>query len=317
MRREDGATFLCRPYPSEPGFTEDFERMRRFLLRINTPAVTTPGFLWARWEWAFSLPYQDESALNRIRVWEDETGEIVALATYEMEPGDAYLAVDPVRRSELLGPVFDEAVTALAASDGRIRVIVPDAASDLQEVAFARGFRPSQDYEANSRLLTTGTGAAADLSWSLPEGFRIAETPPETDADWEAYALMFWRGFNHEAQDGPMPVAREVDGVKAASAGPHFDPALKVSILAPNGGYAAHCGMWHEPGTSYCLVEPVCTVPAYRRLGLARAAVLEGVRRCAARGAEVAYVGSRQPLYYAIGFRPLPNDTWWERPTRA
>ena len=303
---------MRRPYTAEPGFTDDFERVRRFLLRINAPEVTTPGFLWARWEWAFSLPYQDESALDRIRVWEDETGEIVALATYEMEPGDAYLAVDPANRADLLAPVFETAVRSLAAPDGRIRVIVPDtpAGHDLQEVAFARGFRPSQQCEANSRLIIQDT----DLSWSLPEGFRIAKTTPETDAEWEAYARLFWRGFDHEEQEGPMPVEREVAGVKAASSGPHFDPALKVSILAPDGEYAAHCGMWHEPGSPYCLVEPVCTVPQYRRMGLARAAVLEGVRRCAERGATVAYVGARFPIYYAIGFRPMPNDTWWERP---
>lgn len=301
-------TVVCRAYPSEPGFTDDFERVRRFLLRINAPAVTTPGFLWARWEWAFSLPYQNETALDRIHVWEDGSGEIVALATYEMDLGEAYLAVDPAKRRDLLAPVFDEAVTSLAGPDGRIRVIVPDTAPDLQEVAYARGFRPSQAFEANSRLPIART----DLSWTLPEGFRIAERTPETDAEWEAYARLFWRGFDHEDQEGPMPVAREVAGVKAASAGPHFDPALKVSILAPDGGYAAHCGMWHEPGTSYCLVEPVCTVPAYRRMGLARAAVLEGVRRCAERGAEVAWVGARFPIYYAIGFRPAGNDTWWE-----
>ena len=302
---------MRRPYTAEPGFTDDFERVRRFLLRINVPEVLTPGFLWARWEWAFSLPYQDESSLDRIQLWEDDaTGDIVAFATYEMELGDAYLAFDPRHRAALLAPAFDAAVESLATRDGRIRVIVPDTAVDLQEIAYARGFRPSQHSEATSRLPIADT----DLSWSLPEGFRIAETMPEIDAEWEAYAQLFWRGFDHEPTEGPMPVEREVAGVKAASSGPHFDPALKVSILAPDGEYAAHCGMWHEPGSPYCLVEPVCTVPRYRRMGLARAAVLEGVRRCAERGATVAYVGARFPIYYAIGFRPMPNDTWWERP---
>lgn len=305
-------TIVRRAYTSQPGFTPDFERVRQFLLRINSPEVTTVGFLWARWEWAFSLPYQDETVLDRIQLWEDDaTGDIVAIATYELELGDAYLAFDPRYRADLMGPVFDAAMEYLAAPNGRIRVIVPDTAIDLQEVAFARGFRPTQDYEANSRLPI----ATTDLSWSLPNGFRIAESPPLTDAEWEAYALLFWRGFDHEVTEGPMPVEREVARVKAASSGPHFESSLKVSILAPNGDYAAHCGMWHEPGTSYALVEPVCTAPKYRRLGLARAAVLEGVRRCAERGAGTAYVGARFPIYYAVGFRPMPNDTWWERPS--
>lgn len=304
----------CRAYTAEPGFTADFERVRQFLLHINAPEVTTPGFLWARWEWAFSLPYQDETSLNRIRVWEDDaSGEIVALATYEMELGDAYLAFDPRHRLALIEPVFDAAVESLAAPDGRMRVIVPDTAQDLQEIAYSRGFRASQQFEANARLPIADT----DLSWVLPEGFRIAEGMPETDAEWEAYALMFWRGFDHEEAEGPMPAAREAAYSQAACSGPHYEQALKVSILAPNGDYAGHCGMWHEPGTSYCLVEPVCTVPAYRRMGLARAAVLEGIRRCGERGASVAYVGSRLPLYSMIGFRPMPNETWWERPMKG
>ena len=102
---------MRRPYTAEPGFTDDFERVRRFLLRINMPEVLTPGFLWARWEWAFSLPYQDESSLDRIQLWEDDaTGDIVAFATYEMELGDAYLAFDPRHRAALLAPAFDAAV---------------------------------------------------------------------------------------------------------------------------------------------------------------------------------------------------------------
>jgi predicted N-acetyltransferase YhbS len=50
---------------------------------------------------------------------------------------------------------------------------------------------------------------------------------------------------------------------------------------------------------------PVATDPQYRRMGLGRAAVLEGVRRCAALGARRAYVGSDQAFYQALGFRKV------------
>ena len=87
---------------------------------------------------------------------------------------------------------------------------------------------------------------------------------------------------------------------------------LKIAVKSPNGVFVSYCGMWHLPGSDYALVEPVATDPDYRKMGLGKAAVLEGVKRCAERGAKVAYVGSSQQFYYNIGFRPCSTYNWWE-----
>ena len=78
---------------------------------------------------------------------------------------------------------------------------------------------------------------------------------------------------------------------------------LCILVVAPSGDYASYCGMWYDPATAYALVEPVATDPDYRKLGLGKAAVLEGIRRCGALGATQAYVGSSQQFYYQIGFK--------------
>jgi predicted N-acetyltransferase YhbS len=57
----------------------------------------------------------------------------------------------------------------------------------------------------------------------------------------------------------------------------------------------------------------VATDPDYRRLGLGGAAVLEGIRRCGELGARVACVGSAQPFYLSLGFRPVHNSHAWKR----
>ena len=93
---------------------------------------------------------------------------------------------------------------------------------------------------------------------------------------------------------------------------PHLDLNLRVLVVAPNGDYAAHCGMWCLPGSRYAYIEPVFTLPEYRRKGLGKAAVLEGVKRCSTLGAKEAYVLSSQQFYYSIGFYPIQNETWWE-----
>ena len=69
-----------RYYTSEPGFTEDYNRVKEFILRINEEEQVSYGFLWGRWEWAFSCTFQDKESLDKIGVWEDE-GKIVAVAT--------------------------------------------------------------------------------------------------------------------------------------------------------------------------------------------------------------------------------------------
>jgi len=67
----------------------------------------------------------------------------------------------------------------------------------------------------------------------------------------------------------------------------------------------------HRVGTAY--VEPVSTVPEYRRMGLGTAAVREGIRRCGEQGATVAYVGSATPFYQAVCFSQIYNRSLWTR----
>jgi predicted N-acetyltransferase YhbS len=48
-------------------------------------------------------------------------------------------------------------------------------------------------------------------------------------------------------------------------------------------------------------------------MGLGKAAVLEGIRRCGELGATVAYVGSDQEFYLAIGFTKVYNNDCWRK----
>ncbi len=94
---------------------------------------------------------------------------------------------------------------------------------------------------------------------------------------------------------------------------PSYELDLNIMIKAPGGGLASYCGIWYEPVNRIAYVEPVATDPEYRRMGLAGAAVLEGIRRCASRGATVAYVGAVLPVYLSLGFRQIFNCSTWQR----
>jgi len=92
---------------------------------------------------------------------------------------------------------------------------------------------------------------------------------------------------------------------------PKIIPEIKLCVVAPDGNYVSHCGMWYNPGDFYCYVEPVATDPEYRKMRLGKAAVLEAIRRCGALGAKQALVGSNQQFYFNIGFYPTHTQTHW------
>jgi predicted N-acetyltransferase YhbS len=116
-----------------------------------------------------------------------------------------------------------------------------------------------------------------------------------------------WRGFDHP---GPPP-EEEIEGRKYAQEAPNFRHDLTIVAVAPNGDYVSFCGIWYVPENKLTYVEPVATDPDYRRMGLGTAVVLEGIRRTVPLGSEVAWVGSDQAFYEAIGFtQSYQADAW-------
>lgn len=287
-----------RAFTAEPGFTDDFFGVRDLLVRINSGLVRTPGFLWARWEWAFALPFQDTSALDRIGVWE-RNGAVVGVATFEEAPGDAWLLVHPDHR-DLLPAMVDHAVERLAV-DGRVRVMVPDD-DELAELVSSRGLTRTDDGEPNMVL-----DLATDLSYRLPDGFRVLSLAD----DWDLRALhrALHRGFGHPGEPDWSPKA--LGERRRSFASPGQRPDLEVVVQAPDGRYAAFCGTWLWPDADYAMVEPVCADPDWRGMGCGRAAVLEAARRCRDLSARSAYVGSQQEFYRRLGFTAAPGGTWW------
>ena len=291
-----------RRYNDEMLFSPDFMTVRDFLMEINRDELRFYDFTWERWEWIFSLPYMDQSRVSSIGLWQEED-RLVAVATYEEFPGGAYFIVRPGYES-LRGEMLAYAEQNLS-YEGKLKICVLNGDEAFQRIARDAGYTPTTDREANA-VFDIGEER---LGYSLPGGFRV--TCFADEYDWKKYNRVLWTGFCHE---GDPPETEEQRKVREISlAGPHSDLSLKIAVVAPDGNYASYCGMWYEEGTGCCFVEPVATAPEYRRRGCGRAAVLEGIKRCAARGAKQAYVGSEQIFYYSIGFRPLPAYTFWEK----
>ena len=68
-----------------------------------------------------------------------------------------------------------------------------------------------------------------------------------------------------------------------------------------------------DPFESHFTAHEIERLPLYRRLGLGKAAVLEGIRRCGALGATEAFVGNDLPIYRSVGFEKIYVTECWLR----
>jgi len=287
--------------------TPDYQRVSKFLIAHHQGGNLDGNWLQPAWEYMHGHPHLDSSSLGNIGVWEAE-GEIVAVVHYESRLGEAFFEFHAAYR-HLRTEMLDYAEANLAGrsqKDGskHLCAYINDNDPDFRALVKPRGYE--KDPEGTRPLYRLDIPAPFP-SIPMTEGFRLISLAD--DCDWAKVHRVLWRGFDH-GDDIPMN-DEELEGRHRMFDTPNARRDLKIAVAAPDGEFASFCGMFYEAEKHFAYVEPVATDPKYRRLGLARAAVLEGIRRCAALGATAAYVGSDQQFYQAIGFTKVYDSECW------
>jgi len=290
-----------RNYTDKPGITEDYHKVRVFFIKLGYAEFT-----YTRWDWMITHGYLDRSAVGKIGIWEDQ-GEIVGLATFDCQLGKGFcltLAEYVYLKKEMLTYAKEN-----LDKDGKFGVVISDDDLSFQDIAAKLGFCATPEKENDAIFYLDKT----ETSYQLPEGFYI--TDMKDNYDPYQYLRVLWKGFNHELDgEGEFKFSeKNKQLVMEEMIRPNVDLKLKVAVVAPDGNFAAYCGMWYDPKAGYAVIEPVATDPKYRRIGLGRAAVLEGISRVGKLGAKTAIVGSSQQFYYSIGLRPLKTSTIWRQ----
>ncbi len=290
-----------RNYTNVAGITDDYFKVRKFLLNLGYSE-----FSYARWDWMATHGYLDKTAIGNIGIWE-ENGEIVGIATFDTRPGTAFCLTNPDHQG-LKEEMLRYAEVNLSTPEG-FEIVIPDTDHDFQSIAASLGYVASQGKEPDSVFYIGETS----LDFELPEGFQI--TTLKENFDLLEYRRVLWKGFNHELNgEGLFSFSSEDElNAREEMLRPNVDLDFKIAVVSPEGNFVSYCGMWYDPTGGFALVEPVATDPDYRRLGLGKAAVLEGIRRVGQRGAKIAFVGSSQQFYYSIGFRPFATSTNWKK----
>jgi predicted N-acetyltransferase YhbS len=282
----------------------DYDKVGAFLTGTYRTTGEHINWLLSRWEYMHFHPLIWDVDLSSIGVWEAD-GKIVAVVHPENHLGTAYFEIDPdyaILKPDML-KYAEEYVSIVSDGVRQLGVYINDHDSDLQGIATEMGYVRGTESEPMSSLIIPDP--FPDIS--LPGGFRLKSLRDGNDL--RKINRVLFRGFNH----GEEPPDDGTEERKFMQLAPNFREDLHIVVEAPDGNFVTYCGMWYEPDNQVAYVEPVATDPDYRRMGLANAAVLEGIRRCGAEGATVAYVGSTLPVYQSLGFRQRFNYSMWRR----
>jgi predicted N-acetyltransferase YhbS len=294
-----GNDVLVRPY--EPGV--DYERVSQFLIDLYVPGDKLRTWLQPRWEYMHSHPDADSLDLAAIGLAETTRGELVGVVHPEATAAFCYLQT---ARSDVRSLLVDWAQDHLggwSTTLGReaLGIYVDDADIDTQELLKRKGFHPSDWGESHARM-------KLDVPVAMPAprpGYIIQSLAEENDL--AKVNRVLWRGFNHQGD----PPEEGIQWRARAQATPNYRMELNIVAVAPNGDFAAYSGSWYVAANRVAYIEPVATDPAYRRLGLGTAVVLEAVRRARRLGATTAWVGSDQEFYLQMGFEVGSRSTLW------
>ena len=285
--------------------SKDFKLVSDFLVEHHQPDNRDGNFPLPAWEYMHGHPYLDEKSLDKIGVW-GNSGEIVGIVHYEHALGESFFEIHP-EYTHLKPEMLEHAERYLygKTQDGRsyLKAFVNDFDIEFGVLAKSRGFeRDVTNDRPMSQLKMTHP---FEPVISLPDGFELKSLAE--DNNLTKLDRVLWRGFNH----GDESPAIDLEKRKKQQSVPNYRKDLNIIIVAPDGNYVSYAGTWFEEKNKFAYVEPVCTDPNYRRMGFAKTALFEGIRRCGEFGAKVAYVGSVLPLYQAMGFSKIFTCNCW------
>jgi predicted N-acetyltransferase YhbS len=293
--------FGPRPYRSDEF---DLPRMLTLLRDRWRQAAPEPDdfhpgdVLWQRFQ------HEDQIArwFERVLLWEQEDRLLGFTIFY---PKNGEVAFCPARgvdsNPEAMGQMVraNRELATRFGSDPSALTTGAFPGSALERSLLALGSQPVDEafFRMNGRHLRSGDL----LDAPLPDGWSVRPIagPDEYEGRVEVHRAAFEGSKVTVAAFARM---REMPG---------YDANLDLVAVGPDGTIASFAIAWFDTETKTALFEPVGSLPEYRRRGLTRAVLIEGLRRLRERGATRVYVNSMEEsapaigLYEAAGFRQV------------
>ncbi len=279
----------------------DFAAVHRFLTDIYSLDTLNSYLLPPFFEYAHTHPMFNHKLTHRFGLWEDD-GNVVGLACYEMDVGEVFLVTDEKHAYLLVEMVnyAEKELSSLANNQRTLAVWITDKESD--KISLLEGMNYTKVHTEAVRIFPYNKPF---LAHPLPDGFSVLSLEDENDLTKINDCL--WKGFNHG--DDPDD---DIDCRLLMQSGPNFRKDLTTIIKAPTGEYACFAGMWFDEKNRYAYLEPLATVPAYRRRGLAAIALTEAMKKTKALEASYCFGGAGE-FYAGIGFELIGHRQLWKK----
>ena len=248
----------------------------------------TPDARWHVGDLAWHLALTGGVGLgDHTDVWID-AGRLTAVSWWDAVEDEMAVALTFVGPTELLPAIVAH---ASAAADLPTDVVLNDSEQDVLEVLTDLGFVPVDHDQFFVDLQRPLTRAATDpgLEPQLPPGFRMVTSDQCDPAHRVALHRLVWNGS-----------ALTVEGYEAMTRRWPYNPEFDQVVVAPDGSLVASTTGWLAPGGTTGQLEPVGTLPPFRRRGLSRALGRSVLRAFAAVGAERALVYARGDDAYPV-----------------
>jgi len=288
-------------YPNKKGCIDQYHQIRDFLIEIEDTEYS-----FARWDWMITHSMTKAEDLDKIALWKEE-GRIVGLVIFDIVPDMVFIRT--LKTHKHLRQAMVEYAMENFVVGQMVKIMIQDDDRDLQSVVYKNGFKPSNHKEFTSILLVDETS----IDYDIPNVFKMVSLK-EAPSVYQYYRL-FWRGFNHELEgEGPYQHSdkKEKEG-KQEIFRENNRLDHKIIIQNEKGDHICFCGLWYDHKLDFAIVEPLATDPDYRRLGLAKACMYEGIKRVKKEGAKRIIVNTSKQFYYNRGFRPYRTQTLWEK----
>lgn len=269
-----------------------------FLIELNMNDKTHINWNWARFEWMYYHPEFDECSLDKIGLWFCD-GKVVGASIYDMFFGEGAILVLPGFEF-LYQEILDYSYNNLSDENG-FSFAVNDKDYNLLDLIYNNSLNKIDNKETLMSL-----ELKHNFEYKLNDDFKIGEfdlLDDPVNIQW-----LFYQGFDHG--DNKDEFLKEVVDIKANR--DHFNKKLSL-VVKKNDEMIAYVSAWYIDGLDYAYLEPLCVIPKYRNMGLAKALLYEIFNRLKTMGAKKIYVISDMKFYKKIGFVIEENYTFYNK----
>ena len=282
----------------------DYEKVNKFLRNMYNTETYNSYLLQPFFEHAHHSYKFNHKLAHRFGIWE-ENNELIGFTCFEMNLGECFIILK-AEHDHILIEIINYAEKNLSEEKNGKRALtiwLNDKETKKKRLLEQMGYKIT-----HSDPITIFSYEREFPNRKLPDGFKIISLEEENDLQKINDCL--WYGFDNGPN--PYPNNDAIDRRMQMQSDLNFRKDLTTVIKAPNGEYACYAGMRIEEDNKYAYLEPLATVPKYRRMGLSTIALGEGIRKTKNLGMKYCF-GGCMDFYYSIGFEKVGYIEFWKK----